>query len=244
MGKSGDRNGDGQLWWQRLGVEGIATYVVILVHILAAGLFGSDDIKSALCVAAIQGLVVYHAVAYFYKSGPHLNFLITLLGAWFKTCPRVKGGVIVAYILVQLGFAVLAGLTAWFLLGLLGIDLIAGVPLLNTGDGVTLGGAFLVEFLLSFVSLLTYLIATREFGLSQQQNNPALAAGLTHFVLVAIGFPFTGGSINPLRHFGAAILIPHDAFVEGSWIYYVAPVAGLIAAVIIFALFFKSPKKC
>lgn len=243
MGKSGDKSADGQLW-QRIAVEGIATYVVILVHIVAAGLFGSDDVKSAICVAAVQGLVIYHAASYFYKSGAHLNFLITCLAAWFKTSPRVKGGAIAGYLVAQLAFSVLAGLTAQFILGLLGVDLAAGVPFLNTDDGVTLGGGFFIEFLLSFVSLLTYLIAAREFGTTQQQNNPALAAGLTHFVLVSIGFVFTGASINPLRHFAGAILIPTVAYDVNSWIYYVAPVVAMLVAVLVFALFFKSAKKC
>ena len=91
--------------------------------------------------------------------------------------------------------------------------------------GIGTGGAFAIEWLLSFALMLVIAaVATDErvaggFG--------AIAIGLTVGFCAMMGGPLTGASMNPARSFGPALV---GGFWNAHWIYWLAPITGMLAA--------------
>ncbi len=215
--------------WKKVIIEALATYVVLLVHFIAADGVDATTDAGKLAVSLVQGFVVYHIVSLFWRAGPHANFFFTPLALLSKAAPRIDIITWVLYLIVQFGFAVLAGLTA---MAILGTSSTLGIPVITTTTGV----AILVESLLALLSALAFLTVSVNYQRDQLQdlkhNNPALVLGLTHVVLVFVGLVSgTGGCVNPLRHFGVAVFV---GFASNSWIYYVSHLIGAVVALIVF----------
>lgn len=223
--------------WKKVIIEALATYVVLLVHFLVAACFDASTDAGKLAIALTQGLVVFHIVAVFWRSGPHANFWVSILSFMGKGAPRLNAVSLIAYFIVQVGFAVLAGLTARAILGAPTSPGDLGTPVITTSIGI----AILVESLLSFIFNITVLVVSVNYQKSGLEglklNNPALVIGLTHAVLVAVGLGSgTGGCVNSLRHFGVAVW---TTFTSDSWVYYVSHLIGAIVAVIVFLVVLK-----
>lgn len=224
--------------WRKAIVEGLATYVVILAHLAVAA--GVSDVLGGgggsagvligyLIIALVQGFSVYHIGSIFYRSGAHANPWVTILAVFARTAPRIQIVSAVVYIVVQIGFGLLAALTAR---GIFGASSTLGLPTITTSVGV----GILVESLLSFVSYISFLTLAGNYQNPEhgglKANNPALVGGLTHTVLVAIGlFSGTGGAVNTLRWFAPAVFAGFDS---NSWIYPVSHLIGVIAAFIVY----------
>lgn len=58
--------------------------------------------------------------------------------------------------------------------------------------------------------------------------------GLSLFIAELTGVFWTGGSLNPARSFGPAVVI--GQFESTQWVYWVGPLAGTILAVILYKL--------
>ena len=224
--------------WKKVIIEGLATYVVILAHLMIAGgvdavLGGGGGVTGVLVgyllIALFQGLSVYHIASVFYRSGAHANPWVTILALLANTAPRIKIVAAGIYIVLQIAFGLLAALTAR---ALLGASSSLGLPTITTSIGL----AILTESLLSFVSYLTYLVVASNYQDPARSglkfNNPALVGGFTHAVLVLIGlFAGTGGAVNTLRWFAPAVFV---GFSSTSWIYPVSHLIGGIAAFIVY----------
>jgi len=226
-------------WWKKPLIEAVAVFHVLLFHFVIAAKTDASTAAGCLKIALIQGLSVYLIAALFWRSGPHANPLTSLLALIGKGAPRLSFVTLLLYCLVQLGFAVLAGLTARYWCNETVTETSLGVPVITTTNGI----AFFVETLLSFVSQTTALVLSVNYrkveGLGF--NNPALVGGLVHVVLVAIGLSVgTGGCVNPLRHFGVAVF---TGFASNSWIYYLAHTLGAIIACLVFILVLKEKSK-
>merc|ERR1711934_1176575 len=76
-----------------------------------------------------------------------------------KGAPRLSFVTLLLYCLVQLGFAVLAGLTARYWCNETVTETSLGVPVITTTNGI----AFFVETLLSFVSQTTALVLSVNY---------------------------------------------------------------------------------
>jgi len=94
-----------------------------------------------------------------------------------------------------------------------------------TVPSITLGRAFGIELVYS--ALLAFVI----MGVATDERSRAgvapFALGATVFAGALVTGPLTGGSFNPARSFGPAL-------VAGSWtahwVYWLAPIVGMIAA--------------
>ncbi|KAK3669774.1 Aquaporin-1 [Recurvomyces mirabilis] len=55
-----------------------------------------------------------------------------------------------------------------------------------------------------------------------------IGIGLSLFIAELSGVPFTGGSLNPARSFGPAVVL--GSFPSEHWIYWAGPAAGAVLA--------------
>jgi len=94
--------------------------------------------------------------------------------------------------------------------------------------GLSGGGAFATEVVLTFLFVLIVLAATSHVA-SAQFAGLAIGLGLT--VVHLVGIPLTGTSVNPARSLGPAIIVA-GAALDQVWLFIVAPLVGGIVAAI------------
>ena len=112
--------------------------------------------------------------------------------------------------------------------------------------GLTLGGALVVEIILTFVFVLTILGVTSD---PKTSNIAGIVIGLTLTFVHIIGIPLTGTSVNPARSFGVAVLLGGEALKQ-VWVFLIAPLVGAALAAGAFRFFYpdveekkEEPKK-
>ena len=134
----------------------------------------------------------------------------------------------ISYILGQLAGSTLAVLVidqyVWSMSGL-GVQLIA-MP----------GGA--IHSLVLQVILVFFLVFVIFATAIDKRGNPVmtpLAIGMIIFVAHVIGLSLTGGSVNPARAFGPALI---HGFWEDHWVYWVGPILGGLAGGIFYVILF------
>ena len=91
---------------------------------------------------------------------------------------------------------------------------------------ISMGGAFLVEVLLTAIFVFVILSVTTK-------NAPAavsgLIIGLTLLLVHLFGIQVTGTSVNPARSFGPALMVGGDALKQ-VWLFIAAPLVGGVLA--------------
>lgn len=95
----------------------------------------------------------------------------------------------------------------------------------NNGH-ITLGGAFLLEVILTFFLVFVVLKVTEKAG---APGFAGLAIGITLAVIHIVGIPLDGTSVNPARSFGPAIFEGGKALSQ-LWLFIVAPLVGAVVA--------------
>ena len=175
-------------------------------------------------------------IAFGQVSGGHFNPAVTMAAAAMRRIDPVDA---VVYILAQLSGAVLGAL------------LVKGI-LLDEGRASDygavsisdlIGGAFagaVVEGLGTF--LLVLAICAVAMNPRARQEWAPWAIGTTLGFAVMIFGPLTGGSFNPARWFGPALI--GDAFGSFSdvWPYVVGPLVGAILAVVVYRFVIAGPQ--
>ncbi len=200
----------------------ITSVVVLFVATGSQAQFGSDFAVVGLVHAFLLfGLIVMFGVV----SGGHFNPAVTLAAAAIKRIAPVDA---VIYILAQLSGAVLGALLCK---GLLldegrathyGAANVSGLLSGNTAGAV-------VEAVGTFCLVLVILAAV--FSKKSFKEWAPLAIGTTLGFIVMVGGPLTGGSFNPARWFGPA-LVGNDW--GGTWPYLVGPIVGSLLAAAVF----------
>jgi MIP family channel proteins len=200
--------------------EGLGVLLLVLVGGAAAhsgaalGILGT-----AIAFAAVVALLV-HVLGP--VSGAHLNPAITLAFAVTGHFPwrRVPG-----YVAAQAAGAVGASL---LLLGAVGSVAAATTRL---QPGVTPLQGLAVEATATF--LLAFVIVAVATGRRAAPHVAGMAIGLAVGVGALVAGPLTGGSMNPARSLGPA-LVAGD--LGHAWLYVVAPVLGAAAAMAAYGL--------
>lgn len=203
---------------RRLVAEALGTALLVLVgtgcvmtNTIAPGALGLTGI------ALTWGFLVTALIATIGGiSGAHINPAVTVALAVAGRHPVRE---VAPYILVQCAGASLGSL----------------VLLATLGDVATLGAtiptisvapALAVEFWLSFVLMATVVGATGDERWGG--GGAAVVIGMAVALDVLMGGPLTGASMNPARSFGPALV---GGRWGAQWIYWVAPIAGMSAAV-------------
>eukprot|EP01133_Synstelium_polycarpum_P008426 gene8426-9912_t len=100
------------------------------------------------------------------------------------------------------------------------------------GPGIPAGNGFLIEMVITCLLCLVVL-GTSVFNVWDRKLSriAPFAIGMALFVGVAVGNPFTGGSLNPVRTFGPSVISGTWAT---HWVYWAGPIVGGIIAAFIF----------
>jgi MIP family channel proteins len=200
----------------------IASVVVLFVSTGEQASFGSDFAVIGLVHAFLLfGLIVMFGVV----SGGHFNPAVTLAAAAIKRIAPVDA---LIYILAQLSGGVLGALLCKGLLLDEGRATNYGAA---TVSGI-LGGNFqgaIVEAIGTFCLVLVILAAV--FSRKSFKEWAPLAIGTTLGFIVMVGGPLTGGSFNPARWFGPALVGNEWG---GVWPYIVGPLVGSLVAAAVY----------
>ena len=208
---------------KRYGAEVLGTFTIVFapVALSASGKLAGGD-GSLLAAALVSGLSV---LAMIYALGPisaaHFNPAVTL---GFATAKRFPWKFVVPYWISQLlGATLAAGAAALLFRGGHG----AHVPSSPDMIGRNLG----MEIVLSFFLMLVIIAVATDRRVSG--TVPAIAIGFTVVMGVLIGGPVTGGSMNPARSFGPAVLAG-GAGMANYWLYVIGPMIGAVIAASLF----------
>ena len=99
-------------------------------------------------------------------------------------------------------------------------------------SGTTIAQGVLIEMLLTAQLVFTIFMLAAE----KHTGNfiAPVGIGISLFVAELVGVFWTGGSLNPARSFGPAVVIRR--FRSTQWVYWVGPLAGSLLAVLLFKL--------
>ena len=101
---------------------------------------------------------------------------------------------------------------------------------LQSGLGLSMTGAIVVEIVLTFVFILTILGVTAS---PKTANIAGLVIGLTLTFVHIIGIPLTGTSANPARSLAPAVLVGGEALSQ-VWVFIIAPLLGACLAALVY----------
>jgi MIP family channel proteins len=199
--------------------------VSVVVLFLATGnnpQFGSDFAVIGLVHAFLLfGLIVMFGVV----SGGHFNPAVTLAAAAIR---RISGIDALIYMLAQLSGGVLGALLAKSLL----LDEGRASNYAAVEVSGLLGGNFqgmIVEGIGTFCLVLVILAAV--YSRKSVKDWAPLAIGTTLGFIVMVGGPLTGGSFNPARWFGPALVSGEWG---GVWPYLLGPIVGSLLAAVVY----------
>jgi len=220
--------------------EFIGTFVLVLAITLSVTLFVNSQGTGSdwAVVGLVHFLVLFMLVMTIGSvSGAHLNPAVTVS---LLVLRKIRPNDAVVYILLQLAGAVAAALTLKFLL----IDALAkqqnyGAPSPNFSLLGTTFGGLIAEGIGTF--LLVWTVVAVAVNPRAARDWAGLAIGGVLGLQVMIIGPLTGGSVNPARWFGPALLAG-DVFKNDWWIYIVGPLGGgVLAAITYWYLFVEGP---
>ena len=100
----------------------------------------------------------------------------------------------------------------------------------QSGLGLSLGGALVVEIVLTFVFILTILSVTSS---EKTSHIAGIVIGLTLTFVHIIGIPLTGTSVNPARSLAPAVLVGGQALSQ-VWVFIAAPLVGACLAAVVY----------
>ncbi len=163
-------------------------------------------------IAAANGIIVMAMIySLGHISGAHFNPAVTIAFSIFRHFQLRE---ILPYIAAQCAGAILGAFVLWALFGS-AID--SGVNGPSGTDMQTFGMEVVLTFCLMFV-ITAVATDVRAVG-----SAAAIAIGATVFFDVLLGGPISGGSMNPARSLGPAIVAGK---LSDYWIYLTAPVIG------------------
>ncbi len=210
---------------RKLLAECLGTFILVFAGCGAIMLHSlKPDVMPAHMIAVVFGLVVMALIyALGHISGAHFNPAVTLA---FAVDKRFLWSEVLGYILSQCLGAIAA-------VAVLAVTLpetsTFGETLPNADLEIGVWQAFVWEFILTFMLMFVIIsVATdsRAVGIMA-----GMAIGATVMLDAAIGGAFTGASMNPARSLGPALFAGN---LEHLWLYWAAPIAGAIVAVVVY----------
>ncbi len=161
------------------------------------------------------------------RTGAHINPAVTI--AFWRMGKITKTNAIF-YIVAQFAGALIAAPLLLFVIGgaFAHPDVKAGATV--PGPAGVLG-AFVAEFVISFLLLFAILVAINSTRLKKLDG---VFGGVLIALYLAFETPFSGMSLNPARTFGSAVTAQRF---DGLWLYFVAPTVAMWLAVELYRRF-------
>jgi len=164
-------------------------------------------------------------------SGCHINPAVTAGLFVGRKIGLIKA---ILYVVIQCVGALLG---AGLLYGTAGTY--AGMQGITEINGVNMGQAFGIEFLITMVLVLVVFGAAADED-NEVKGSAPLAIGLSITACHLFAVPITGASMNPARSFGPAAV---GSKWNDHWVYWLGPILGGVCAGIIYQLVFKAQAK-
>ncbi len=192
----------------------VSTIVILYVASGQNATFGSDFAVVGLTHAFVLFVLIASVGI---ASGGHFNPVVTSAFMILRRIDPIDG---LVYILAQLSGGVLGALLAKGLLEDEGRASNYGTPAISDLLGSNLQGA-IVEGLGAFILVLCVLAVALNPSARQHLAPLSIGAALG-FLVMSLG-PLTGGSFNPARWFGPALV---GSELTDSWVYIIGPLVG------------------
>ncbi len=185
----------------------------IIVNNIYHNLFGLTGIALSF------GLIIT-AIIYIFGniSGAHINPAVSIA---FFVKKELKRKDLLFYVVFQIIGAILASITLKILFP----------ETTNLGETKVSGSllqSFLAEFILTAILMFTILGVSSD---KKTKNLTGIVVGLTIIALIFIGGPISGGSFNPARSIGPALV---NNYFTHLWLYITSPILGAVSATLIF----------
>jgi aquaporin Z len=204
---------------------GTALLVVIAVGSAVVGI----DTVGPFGVALAFGLTLL-ALAYALGpvSGCHINPAVTLGVLLSRGMTAAEAAY---YWVAQFAGGIAGAAVLWLLTSGFGdvTDQTGTLGANNYGVTISMGGAFLIEALLTFAFVAVILLVT---GKSATPGFAGLAIGLSLTAVHLVGIPLTGTSVNPARSLGPALFAGGEPL-SHVWLFILAPLVGGALAVLL-----------
>lgn len=200
-------------------VEIVGTFILVYAIASAATVYSGSGQLGVIGIGLVHALALT-AIVYSigYRSGAQVNPAVTI---GLLVAKKITGKEAVVYIIAQIIGAVIAAAVVY---SIFGSEMSASVTLPSEDDIVR---TLILETVMTF-TLVYVVLATTTSRNSNTIPLAGLAIGFTLGLNVIFGGSITGGSLNPARSFGPALITWEFNY---HWIYWIAPVAGgLIAA--------------
>lgn len=208
-------------FWLVLG--GCGTAIFGHVGFLGVSLaFGLTVLTMAYAIGHISGAHLNPAVS----LGVFVNGRMSLKDMFAYWCAQILGGIAAAAILFVIAKAAHMSIGTFAANGY--GDFFNGMDVANGYQQISMGGAFLVECLLTFVFLMVILGATDEKNGCGKFAGVAIGLCLTLIHLISI--PLTNTSVNPARSIAQAIFSENAQAMPQLWLFIVAPLVGAALA--------------
>jgi len=220
--------------WRALAAEFIGT--AILVFFAVGTAVFADTAAGIVGIALAFGFTLLALVyAIGSVSGCHVNPAVTLGMVLANRMKPIAG---VLYMIMQFAGGIFGALLLYWVSH--SVRARAGGPFSrksfgsngygsNSDLGISVGGAFLVEIILTALLIFVVLSVTSGPGIKGLEG---VAIGLTLTAIHLVGISLTGTSVNPARSLGPAIFADDNALSQ-VWLFIVAPLVGSVVAVAI-----------
>jgi aquaporin Z len=186
-----------------------------------------------LAVALAFGLsIVAMAYAIGGVSGCHINPAVSFAMLLDK---RLAPTDFAAYVVAQVLGAIAAGALLMLFVGFGIPDQTGWLGTNGVANAGGIGGAFIIEIVLTAIFILTILCVTAN---EKMASVAGIVIGLTLTFVHIVGIPLTGTSVNPARSIGPAIFAGGYALAD-VWVFILAPLVGAAVAFAVYAAIIK-----
>jgi len=186
----------------------------IIVNEISNGTIGLIGIALAFGLIVTVMIYIFENI-----SGAHINPAVTIAFAVRKDIDLKET---VFYIIFQIIGAILASV-------LLKVMFPTIENLGMTLPSSSISQSFIIEFVSTFFLMLTILGITQQ-GSEQSKSLTGIVIGFVVLAMIFVAGPISGGSFNPARSIGPAIV---SGNLQHLWLYLVSPTLGAIFAVFI-----------
>ncbi|KAI3519332.1 hypothetical protein L1887_08362 [Cichorium endivia] len=209
---------------QRVLAEFIGMYIIMFAgcgSIVVNKLYGGNVTFPGICL--VWGLIVMAMIYTLGHVSAHFNPVVTIALALLGLFPFKE---VFIYIVSQLLGGILASGTVALI-----ID-ITPKAYFGTKPSGSIMQSFVAEIIVTFILMFIVSGATNDPRANKKYGG--IVVGMTVTLNVLVAGPISGGSMNPARTLGPAIVC-HNY--KGLWVYFVGPLIGAIAGGYFYNLF-------